>query len=203
MSRCPSGGDDRKLTILVLFDFSKAFETVSHILLRTKIRKLGFGIKALKWIFSYLTDRSQAVVDGDGRCSHWLATTMGVPQGSVLGPLLFSPFINGTGDNLLYSKHMIFADDTQIYLSCLPSQSKEGLVNIAHDVRVIAQHAKDKGLKLNLDKTKVLIQGSNTYVSQLDRSLLPPIVIGSVTLMYVPEARNLGVIMSSNFSWHK
>lgn len=81
--------DNKQLTILVLLDFSKAFDTVIHLKLLKKLRMLGFGIKALRWIFSYLSGRPQAVVDNDGRCSNWLETTTGVPQGSVLGPLFF------------------------------------------------------------------------------------------------------------------
>ena len=104
--------DAQCVTILVLFDFSKAFDTISHSKLLIKLRKLGFSDEALKWIFSYLTGRSQAVVDDKGGCSDWLATTFGVSQGSVLGPLLFSLFINDIGDLLKYSQHMIFADDT-------------------------------------------------------------------------------------------
>ena len=95
--------DARCVTILVLFDFSKAFDTISHSKLLIKLCKLGFSDEALKWIFSYLTGRSQAVVDDKGGCSDWLATTSSVPQGSVLGLLLFSLFINDIGDLLRYS----------------------------------------------------------------------------------------------------
>ena len=134
--------DARCVTNLVLFDFSQAFDTVCHSQLLIKLRKLGFSDGALKWIFAYRTERLQAVIDDKGGCSEWLATTSGVPQGSVLGPLLFSLFINDIGDALKYTQHIIFADDTQIYLSCRPSELASGIAKIAHDVDVIAGFAK-------------------------------------------------------------
>ena len=110
-----------QVTILVLFDFSKAFDTVCHSRLLIKLHALGFSNTALSWVFSYLTGRTQFVLDERGECSDWLATTSGVPQDSVLGPLLFTLFINDICFSLKFSQYMIFADDTQIYLSCLPS----------------------------------------------------------------------------------
>ena len=72
--------DVGEVLILVLFDFSKAFDRVCHLLL-TKLRQLGFSDSALKLIFSYLTGRSQAVVNLEGVFSDWLSVTSGVPQG--------------------------------------------------------------------------------------------------------------------------
>ena len=96
---------------------------------------------------------------------------------------------------------MIFADDTQIYLSCLLSDLDHGIDLIAHDVGVIAQFAADNGLKLNLTKSKVNIYGSRAFVSRIDLSVLPRISTGGIALPFVREARNLGVVMSSNLSW--
>ena len=190
-----------QVTILVLFDFSKAFDTVCHSRLLIKLRALGFSDIALSWVFSYLTGRTQSVVDERGKCSDWLATTSGVPQGSVLGPLLFTLFINDICSSLEFSQHMIFADDTQIYLSCLPSELDRGINLIAHDVGVIARYASDNGLKLNLAKSKAIILGSRAFVSRLDISTLPRISVDGTALPFVSEVRNLGVMMSSNLSW--
>ncbi|XP_071650007.1 uncharacterized protein [Temnothorax longispinosus] len=163
-----------EIIILVLFDFSKAFDTVSHPLLLKKLRKLGFSDLALKLIFSYLTGRTQAVVDLEGIFSDWLSVTLGVPQGSVLGPLLFSLFINDIGAFLRFTQYMIFADDTQIYRRCLLRELNTGLRLVAHDVGVIAEFAAANGLTLNLNKSKVLLLGSRRNVVRIDLCISCP-----------------------------
>ena len=92
-----------QVTILVLFDFRKAFDTVCHSRLLIKLRALGFSDIALSWVFSYFTGRTQSVVDERGKCSSWLATTSGVPQGLFFGSLLFTIFINDICSSLKFS----------------------------------------------------------------------------------------------------
>lgn len=193
----------QKLTILVLFDFSKAFDMVPHLRLLIKLRTLGFSDSALTLMFSYLSGRSQAVIDENGNCSEWLPTTRGVPQGSVLGPLLFSLYIRDLGDNLRYTNRMIFADDTQIYLHCYPSELNHALARIMHDVQVVADFAKLNGLTLNISKSKALVLGSKAFLREINLATLPPITIGNSILPYVNSVRNLGVQLSADLSWKK
>ena len=80
----------KKIILLLLFDFSKAFDTISPTKMLCKLRHLGFSRMALLWIKSYLQDRTQIVISKNNGNSEWLGTNLGVPQGSVLGPLLFS-----------------------------------------------------------------------------------------------------------------
>ena len=96
---------------------------------------------------------------------------------------------------------MIFADDMQIYLSCLPSVLGHGINLISQDVGIIARYATDNCLKLNLAKSKAIILGSTAFVSRIDISILPSISVGDTALPFVGEVRNLGAVISSNLSW--
>ena len=192
-STCP-------VTILVLFDLNKAFDTVSHSKLLIKLCGLEFSRVVLSWVQSYLTGKTQDTVDEAGGCLSWLATSPGVPQGSVLNPVLFRLFIDDICSSLKFSQHMISADDTQIYLSRLSSELDRGINLIAHDVGFIARYATDNDLKLNLAKSKAIILGSRAFVIWIDFSILPCISIGATALPFVSEVRNLGVVMPSNLS---
>lgn len=177
--------DRRKLSILILFDFSKAFATVSLFILLFKLRRLGFATAVLNWLCSYLPGLSQPVINEDRSCSNWLPTTAGVPQGSVLRPLLFPPFINDISDVLRYCSHMIFENDTQIYLQCSPSDLSNALNLVNHDIHVIANYATTSGLSLNSKKSEILVFGSNPYVRSQDFTTLPPAIINDTVISYM------------------
>ena len=100
---------------LVLLDFSKAFDKVNHLKLLFKLPTHGVKGKTLKWISSFLGGRTQAVVL-EGECSAEVPVTSGVPQGSVLGPLLFLLYINDLPEHI-QSQVRLFADDTAVYLT--------------------------------------------------------------------------------------
>ncbi|KAK0169327.1 hypothetical protein PV328_012197 [Microctonus aethiopoides] len=196
--------DKRKVTILVLFDFSKAFDMVPHGKLLIKLAKIGFSTSSLKLICSYLTNRQQCVIDvTHSTSSHWSKIINGVPQGSVLGPLLFSLYISDISKVLKYSKYIIFADDVQIYRDCVPSEIDHAIDKLRNDINAISQYAIDNDLKLNLDKTKILIMGSASYINNIEADTLPVITINQTVLPYVQHARNLGVILQSSLSWSK
>ena len=107
----------RENTISVFLDLSKAFDTVNHNILLRKLEFYGIRGIALEWFKHYLTGRKQYVLYNNTQSSKQYITC-GVPQGSVLGPLLFLIYINDIPNCLKYSKSIVFADDTTIFASC-------------------------------------------------------------------------------------
>ena len=103
---------------IVYLDISKAFDRVWHKGLLFKLNKFGIGGKLLKWFSDYLSNRYQRVII-NGQCSDWLKVTAGVPQGSVLDPLLFLVFINDITSVVKYCDIRLFADDTCLFLKVI------------------------------------------------------------------------------------
>ena len=110
-----------EVTIAVLADFSKAFDTVSYSTILRKLHSQGFSKEYLKWVTSYLTGRRQ-FVQIDDAVSNTTNVCFGVPQGSILGPVLFNLYVNDLSENLddSISSHQ-YADDTTIYAHCEPA----------------------------------------------------------------------------------
>ena len=94
-------------------DFSKAFDSVSHKIHFTKLKRLGFGSSILRWIASYLSNRQQFVAIVNGADSDFISVPSGVPQGSHFGLLLSLLFINNLPDRLSYSEIILYADDAK------------------------------------------------------------------------------------------
>ena len=182
---------------------SKAFDSIPHTRLLAKLRALNMSDHTLRWFFSYLADRLQAVIDEGGSISDWLRASSGVPQGSVLGPLLFAIYINDLPAVLSFTRVMIYADDTQVYLHFTMANIFQAIARATTGAQAVANWARENGLLLNHLKTKVMILGSKLYTSRLDLATLPRITIDGQALPYVTEACNLGVIISPTLDWKR
>ena len=141
----------------VYFDLAKAFDTVPHQHLLLKLRAHGIDGLVLNWIQAWLSDRLQRVCL-DGAYSTWSRVWSGVPQGSVLGPILFLIFINDL-DEHLSNRVLKFADDTKLY----------GIVDcelqgrcLQHDIDILGDWALDWKMKFNIEKCKVLHYGKDS-----------------------------------------
>ena len=135
----------------IYLDFSKAFDTVPHKRLLCKLQAYGIGGKLLRWIESFLTDRKQRVVL-NGRESSWAPVKSGVPQGSVLGPLLFVLYVNDLPDVVQCSVQM-FADDTKIYR---PVRNPSDAEHLQADINAAVDWSRKWQLSFNTEKCKVL-----------------------------------------------
>ena len=110
---CIKSIDDKESTLAVFLDLSKAFDAIDHRLLLDKLEFYGVRGKALEWFANYLSDRKQYVTY-NGVTSNLHTVRCGVPQGSVLGPLLFIIYSNDLPDILNITKAILFADDTTV-----------------------------------------------------------------------------------------
>ena len=100
----------------MFLDLAKAFDTVDHTILSSKLRFYGFQGSSYDLLHDYLSDRQQRVLF-HGDLSNWGAVSIGVPQGSILGPLLFALFINDLSVVVKYSLLDLYADDTEMHCS--------------------------------------------------------------------------------------
>ncbi|CAB0044406.1 unnamed protein product [Trichogramma brassicae] len=195
--------EKRKITALVSFDFSKAFDTIDHGLLISKLRRLGCDALAVEWFSSYLSSRSLSVKSEDGALSEQLFTTSGIPQGSSLGPLLFAIFINDLHIALRHSKHIIYADDTAIFHHHFPSRIHELIADLNADANAVAAWAAENKLHLNPTKATFMILGSLAYVSSIDKAALPKITLNGTSIAYSSSIKCLGVTISPTLLWTK
>jgi retron-type reverse transcriptase len=106
--------DHRKITGAVSIDLRKAFDTVDHTILLEKLKTIGFTSSVLDWFCSYLSNRTQVTMINSSM-SQPKPVTVGVPQGSILGPLLFLIYINDLPECLTHCKSILYADDTLLY----------------------------------------------------------------------------------------
>ena len=190
-------------TALVLLDLSAAFDTIDHsTLLGCLLDWFGVGGSALKWFSSYLTERYQCVKIGS-TLSNLKKLLFGVPQGSVLGPLLFSLYTSPL--STLIGRHKgvnfhFYADDTQLYvhLSHRNVSAFDKLNRCLQDVKELMSSSK---LKLNPDKTEFILFGSKKQRERLSACF--PIDILGNPLHPTESVRNLGVWFDSDFSFSK
>ena len=194
-----SAVDRGDLAMLVLLDLSAAFDTVDHKTLLRRL-KVSYGIAGtvLSWFRSYLRGRRQYVRCTDTRSA--LADVLcGVPQGSVLGPILFLLY---TADllQLVQERNLhphLYADDTQIYGSCAPGDTSSLQEQVTACTDDVAMWMRSNRLQLNTAKTEVLWCTSVRRQHQLPNA---PLQIGSDAVMPVSCVRDLGIYIDSDLS---
>ena len=143
--------DENEYTLGVLIDLSKAFDTVDHEILLKKIKFYGINKTILKWLFSYLSKRKQ-YISYDSKPTKTQTVLCGVPQGSILGPLLFLIYVNDLFKSSNILNPIMFADDTNLFYSHKNISNLFKTVN--NELKNIHEWFKANKLSLNISKTK-------------------------------------------------
>ena len=184
----------RQISILLLIDFSKAFDMVDHTILLWKLEYYGIRGLAQQWLKSYLSNRKQ-FVSINGSNSGEECITYGVPQGSILGPLLFIIYINDIPEIACFAKFILYADDANIILTGdnIDDLYKQ-LINLT---TTLLKWVNCNGLALNLKKTKYMIFSRSRV--ELPHSF----VISNMPIERKSEARFLGVIIDESLKWSR
>ena len=185
-------------TIATFVDFRKAFDTVNHSILLKKCNLLGISGTLSKWLESYLNQRKQCTV-ANGCMSKEREIVCGVPQGSILGPLLFLLYINDIDYKLHNCGIKLYADDTVLYVSA--DRLVDACNKLQSNLEELAQWCTLNRLSINVKKTKCMVFGSRRFTKITN---LPFLKLGSDTLHYAHNYKYLGVILDRelNFQLH-
>ena len=179
---------------VVFFDVKKAFDSVPHVPLLEKLSEIGLNPYIIRWIKSYLTDREQFVVV-DGASSDPLQVLSGVPQGSVLGPLLFVIYINDVVQQISNgSRISLFADDIAQYRII---HTPNDYVSLQSDINAVSTCLASKYWNLNVTKCCCLLLSRKRTQS----IPIPTLTLNGASLAQVSSYKYLGVLITSNLMW--
>ena len=191
------GYHDDNITILLMLDLSKAFDRVSHKLLLSKLLNHGLSKDTVDWFSSYLSDRTQSVILGN-KISSAESVKSGVPQGSVLGPLLFLIYMNDISSHILYAKRLLFADDLQIYLQIPKKDYNLGISLLQNDLKNIETWASHNNFQFNKEKTSFIIFGKNCQDFYSNKTTF---YFSGSHIPISNSVKNLGIFLDSDMSW--
>ena len=184
--------DNGDHVIGVFLDFSKAFDTIDHLII-LKLHHYGIRGSALDWFRSYLSNRQQFVtynyVSSDTK-----TIECGVPQGSILGPLLFLIYINDLANICQYTMPILFADDSYLFINGTDVRKIE--LELNEELRNIASWLKINKLSLNVNKTQYMV-----FTRKLNKIENIVLRVEGQTIERVTQTKFLGVIIDEKLTW--
>ena len=181
--------DQDNTNVVVFLDLAKAFDTVSHEILLNKLELYGISGPTLDWFKSHLSNRDQKKI------------SCGVPQGSILGPLLFLIYINDLPACLKYATARMFADDTTITNSHKSTARLHREVN--HDLNNLQNWLLANQLSLNVFKTEYMYFASDYNLSNLGIFVIDPLKIGEQPITRVQSTKSLGNVFDQRLVWEE
>ena len=193
--------DGRSAAVLIGLDLSAAFDTIDHDTLINRMRSV-FGVTgaALQWVESYLRERSQYIAIG-GEQSTTSCSNVGVPQGSVLGPFLFSVYVSPIS-SVIASFGVQFhqyADDTQLYTAVKSGSDIEGIKRLEECTQAVRDWFLDNGMLLNPDKSEVMLLGTRTQTQKfVHRS---SVAVAGSNIKFSMKLKSLGVTLDQSLTF--
>jgi hypothetical protein len=191
-SFCQAVTEEKEIRIVFL-DISKAFDRVWHKGLLAKLKAAGISGKLLRWVTNYLKDRLQRV-GINGRFSTWGKIKAGVPQGSVLGPLLFLIFINDIVHVISKCKIRLFADDTCLFVEV--DNTEQAASDLNTDLDLISAWASKWLVTFSAPKTKEMVVSKRTRARNH-----PDLKISNQVIERVTNHKHLGLTLSADLTW--
>ena len=186
----------RMITLATFVDMAKAFDTVNHAILLSKLELLGISGNILVLLRNYLTNRKQATM-ANGIISKSSYITCGIPQGSTVGPLLYIIYMNDVYTSLKYCKYKLYADDTVIYIS---GNSELDTPKLCADLSMFKKWCDQNKLTLNIKKTKYVTFGLK---SQTRKIVNHTVSIGDIRIDRVHSYKYLGITLDTNMNFKK
>ena len=194
-----SAMNDNKFTVAVFINAMKAFDTVNHQILLNKMKKLGIKGNLLEWVRDYHTARYQRTL-ANNITSKQNTITCGVPQGSVLGPLLFIIYINDISKAITNCKVSLYADDTVIYIS--HSDYLNAVHLIQSDLNRVYTWCDSNKLTINCKKTKFCLYGMRSLVHR-GKMLNIKLSLNNQILEQVCSYKYLDLILDEHLNYNK
>ena len=179
-------------TTAIFIDFRKAFDTVNHNILLAKLPGFGFNTHLTKWFRSYLSGRVQCTI-ANSTTSDWLPVTHGVPQGSILGPLMFLLYINDLSNTVSASKSILFADDTVIFRA--DRNSDRNTASLRDNLDSLNDWCNRNKVTINTDKTKIV-----TFFPKRNSSC-PNLFINRTEIKHQPTYKYLGITLDNHLNF--
>ena len=177
---------------MLYLDFSKAFDSVSHKLLIHKLQSFGFHSNLLQWFNAYLTGREQRVVV-DGANSDWLPVLSGVPQGSILGPMLFLCYINDMPSSTQNSTIALFADDSKCFRTI---QDTNDCLLLQRDIDSLYNWGKRWDLHYHPSKCQIICMSRRKNIVNFDYKM------NGAVLGRTDSIKDLGIDITYNLVWN-
>ena len=179
----------KKVTFVVLLDLSKAFDSIDHATLLAKLQALGVSRASLDWFKSYLSGRLQCVRIG-AETSSLQGISHGVPQGSILGPALFTIYLSNIPSIPDVCSLESYVDDSKLYLSFPVAEASNVIQQINKDLKKIASWCCYNSLLINPEKTKLLVLSTRQMLQKLPADFHVTLLGKKITPS--PSARDLG-----------